>query len=77
MIYNNSDLDEIGANSYEEIDNVLKIYLEDKNENSIRLSILREKYGNDIVNNVLKKHKASEFKRKGLPISAIPIAKFL
>ena len=63
-----SDLEEIGANSYEEIDNILKIYLEDKNENSIRLSILREKYGNDIVNNVLKKHKASEFKRKGLPI---------
>ena len=63
-----SDLEEIGANSYEEIDNILKIYLEDKNENSIRLSILREKYGNDIVNNVLKKHKASEFKRKGLPV---------
>lgn len=63
-----SDLDEIGANSYEEIDNILKTYLEDKNENSIRLSILREKYGNDIVNSVLNKHKASEFKRKGLPV---------
>ena len=63
-----SDLDEIGANSYEEIDNILKIYIEDKDDNSIRLSILREKYGNDIVNNVLKRHKASEFKRKGLPV---------
>lgn len=63
-----SDLDEIGANSYEEVDNVLKIYLEDKDDNSIRLSILREKFGNDIVNNVLKRHKVSEFKRKGLPI---------
>lgn len=63
-----SDLDEIGANSYEEIDSVLKIYLEDKDDNSIRLSILREKYGNDVVNNVLKRHKASEFKRRGLPV---------
>ena len=63
-----SDLDEIGANSYEEVDNVLKIYLEDKDDNSIRLSILKEKYGNDIVNNVLKRHKASEFKRKRLPV---------
>ena len=63
-----SDLDEIGANSYEEVDNVLKIYLEDKEDNSIRLSILKEKYGNDVVNNILKRHKASEFKRKGLPV---------
>ena len=37
-----SDLDEIGANSYEEIDNILKVYLEDKDDNSIRLSILHK-----------------------------------
>ena len=63
-----SDLDEIGANSYEEVDSILKVFIEDKDENSIRLSILREKFGDKIVDNVLKRHKASEFKRKGLPI---------
>jgi NAD+ synthetase len=66
-----SDLDEIGANSYEEIDNTLKVFIEDKDDNSIRMSILREKYGEDIVNNVIRRHKASEFKRNRLPVYPI------
>lgn len=59
-----SDLDELGANSYNEVDTILKTYLEQGE--SCREALL-EKYG-DVTENILKRHKASEFKRKGLPV---------
>lgn len=59
-----SDLDEIGANSYVEVDDILKTYLE--RGESCREE-LHEKYG-IIADNVLRRHKASEFKRLGLPV---------
>lgn len=59
-----SDLDEIGANSYVEVDDILKTYLE---QGESCREELHEKYGT-IADNVLKRHKASEFKRLGLPV---------
>ena len=59
----NSDLEEIGAKSYFEVDCILKTYLENGN-----IDELKTKFGEEIVNNVLSRHLRSAFKRKELPI---------
>ena len=60
-----SDLDEIGADSYDEVDEILRSYLEYGDE---VLCDLYLNYNPETVKRVIGKMKASEFKRKGLPI---------
>ena len=60
-----SDLDEIGANSYDEVDDILSSYLDYGDE---VLSDLYLNYNPETVKKVIGRMKASEFKRKGLPI---------
>lgn len=59
----NSDLEEIGAESYSEVDCILKTYLENGDINE-----LKTKFGEDVVSNVLSRHLRSAFKRRELPI---------
>lgn len=59
----NSDLEEIGAKSYFEVDCILKTYLENEN-----MDELKTRFGEDVVNNVLSRHLRSAFKRRELPI---------
>lgn len=63
-----SDLDQIGAKSYAEVDDILQTMLLYKNPESEKWDILYNKYGEEIVNKVWNRHLASEFKRKNLPI---------
>lgn len=69
----NSDLDQIGAKSYAEVDDILKTLIsvsEHGNSNAFTLhSIeLSNKYGEEVVKKVWNRHIASEFKRKKAPI---------
>lgn len=77
----NSDLEQIGAKSYNEIDDILKTLIScESSEKTYMLtgnvayiqadkkSDLYKKYGEDVVNKVWSRHLASEFKRKKAPI---------
>lgn len=64
----NSDLDQIGAKSYAEVDDILQTMLLYKNPEREKWDILYSKYGEEVVNKVWNRHLASEFKRKNLPI---------
>jgi NAD+ synthetase len=64
----NSDLDQIGAKSYAEVDDILQTMLLYKNPEREKWNILYSKYGEEVVNKVWNRHLASEFKRKNLPI---------
>lgn len=64
----NSDLDQIGAKSYAEVDDILQTMLLYKNPEREKWDILYNKYGEEVVNKVWNRHLASEFKRKNLPI---------
>lgn len=64
----NSDLDQIGAKSYAEVDDILQTMLLYKNPEREKWDILYGKYGEEVVNKVWNRHLASEFKRKNLPI---------
>lgn len=77
----NSDLDQIGAKSYNEIDDILKTLTScESSEETYMLagnvvhiqtnkkSDLYKKYGEEVVNKVWDRHLASEFKRKKAPI---------
>lgn len=64
----NSDLDQIGAKSYAEVDDILQTMLLYKNPEREKWDILYSKYGKEVVNKVWNRHLASEFKRKNLPI---------
>lgn len=69
----NSDLDQIGAKSYAEVDDILQTLIsisECGNPNAFMLHsvVLSDKYGEDVVKKVWKRHIASEFKRKKAPI---------
>lgn len=65
----NSDLEQIGAKSYAEVDDILQTILLYKNPESEKWDILYEKYGEEVTNKVWNRHLASEFKRKQLPIT--------
>lgn len=65
----NSDLEQIGAKSYAEVDDILQTMLLYKNPESEKWDILYEKYGEEVTNKVWNRHLASEFKRKQLPIT--------
>lgn len=67
----NSDLDQIGAKSYAEIDDILRHLIPVKlNTNAFMLHSveLAKLYGEEVVNKVWDRHVASEFKRKKAPI---------
>lgn len=64
----NSDLEQIGAKSYAEVDDILQTMLLYKNPEREKWDILYNKYGEEVVNKVWNRHLASEFKRKNLPI---------
>lgn len=74
----NSDLDQIGAKSYAEVDDILSTLIElnsycaetpNERDNKVAKDmILSEKYEEDVVNKVWNRHLASEFKRKKAPI---------
>ena len=74
-----NDLEEIGAESYDQVDNVLKVILAWKmitvpqkynSNNFIESDFMSEltHIPEEIIKNVAKRHFASEFKRKQLPI---------
>lgn len=67
----NSDLDQIGANSYEEVDEILQKLLIPKNQNEHLLTneYLKAKYGEEVINKIWDRHLKSEFKRLKAPIS--------
>lgn len=67
----NSDLDQIGAKSYTEVDDILRHLIPVKlNTNAFMLHSveLAKLYGEEVVNKVWDRHVASEFKRKKAPI---------
>lgn len=70
----NSDLDQIGAKSYAEVDDILQTLIPICERNSNHLSViataqgLKDKYGKETVDKVWHRHNASEFKRKKSPI---------
>ena len=79
----NSDLEQIGAKSYDEVDDILSRYIpfkeyrqkhgeplhpHDEMADSDCWSQLCARHGEDVVNKVWSRHLASEFKRKKAPI---------
>lgn len=81
--YSNSDLEQIGAKSYDEVDDILSRYIpfkeyrqkhgeplhpHDEMAESDCWSQLCARHGEDVVNKVWSRHLASEFKRKKAPI---------
>lgn len=79
----NSDLEQIGAKSYDEVDDILSKYIpfkeyrqkhgeplhpHDEMAESDCWSQLCARHGEDVVNKVWSRHLASEFKRKKAPI---------
>ena len=67
----NSDLDQIGANSYEEVDEILQKLLVPKNQNEHLLTneYLKAKYDEKTIDKIWDRHLKSEFKRLKAPIS--------
>lgn len=65
----NSDLDQIGAKSYNDVDRVLKtLVCEASPENSRLQDELTEELGRDVVGKILQRHVKSKFKRLLSPI---------
>jgi NAD+ synthetase len=60
-----SDLEEIGAESYYEVDAVLKACIYEGEQG---IESVKTVFNEDMVQRVVNRHKASEFKRKGLPV---------
>lgn len=64
-----SDLEQIGAKSYNEVDHILQDLLNPDYNFYSALSDLRREYGVDVVDKVWDRHINSKFKRKNLPIT--------
>lgn len=65
----NSDLDQIGAKSYTEVDDILRTGLTHVYNSDLDwMQPLYDKYGKEVVGKVWARHKASTFKRKKAPI---------
>nr|DAN43596.1 MAG TPA: hypothetical protein [Caudoviricetes sp.] len=76
----NSDLDQIGAKSYVEVDDILQTILSLPTDekgwvDAIPVLDLYKKYSKEVVDKVWRRHLASEFKRKKAPIY-IPRVKY-
>lgn len=63
----NSDLDQIGTKSYDDVDRILKAYLNPFNPTAL-LRSLRDELGDEVVDKVIDRHKKSSFKRLKAPI---------
>lgn len=63
----NSDLEQIGVKSYNDVDDILENTVNVLTNDEI-WSYLYTKYGKDVVDKVCKRHVFSTFKRKNLPI---------
>lgn len=66
----NSDLEQIGAKSYDEVDDILQSFLSVTCVEEARSMeyLLHTKYSTEVVSKVWNRHLASEFKRKKAPI---------
>lgn len=65
----NSDLDQIGAKSYTEVDDILRTGLTHVYNSDLDwMQPLYDKYGKEVVDKVWARHKASAFKREKAPI---------
>lgn len=65
----NSDLEQIGAKSYYDVDRVLRTLIcKASPENDKLQDSLERELGAEVINKIIKRHKASEFKRKKAPI---------
>lgn len=70
----NSDLDQIGAKSYDEVDDILRTLIPccewrpELGTIQIELDKLYDKYGKEVVDKVWNRHTASKFKREKAPI---------
>lgn len=65
----NSDLEQIGAKSYAEVDDILQTNANNIFDSTGRwVQPLMERYGEDVVVKVLSRHVTSEFKRMKAPI---------
>lgn len=69
LVISNSDLGQIGAKSYAEVDDILQTNANNIFDSTGRwVQPLMEKYGEDVVVKVLSRHVTSEFKRMKAPI---------
>ena len=66
----NSDLEQIGASSYADVDNILQtfVYFTDAANIVYNIKYLNNKYGEETVKKVLERYAKSNFKRKKLPV---------
>ena len=66
----NSDLEQIGAASYADVDNILQtfVYFTDAANIVDNIKYLNNKYGEETVGKVLERYARRNFKRKKLPI---------
>lgn len=65
----NSDLDQIGAKSYYDVDRVLQtLTCKASSENDKIQDTLVKEIGMEVIHKIIKRHAASEFKRKKAPI---------
>ncbi len=65
----NSDLDQIGAKSYNDVDRILQTFTcKASPENDRIQDALQAELGSEVINNIIKRRCNSEFKRKKSPI---------
>lgn len=66
----NTDLEQIGAKSYKEVDDILQhiVYIDVFDKESEVIGKLSNVYGSETVNNVVERYKKSAFKRRHMPI---------
>lgn len=65
----NSDLEQIGAKSYYDVDRVLQtLVCKATPENDELQDSLEKELGTEVIGKIIKRHRASEFKRKKSPI---------
>ena len=66
----NSDLEQIGADNYNQVDDILQtvVYFSDANSFTSYIEKLYEKYNKEMVDKVVSRYVKSDFKRKKMPI---------
>lgn len=66
----NSDLEQIGADNYNQVDDILQtvVYFSDASSFTSHIKKLYEKYNKEMVDKVVSRYVKSDFKRKKMPI---------
>lgn len=66
----NSDLEQIGADNYNQVDDILQtvVYFSDASSFTSYIEKLYEKYNKEMVDKVISRYVKSDFKRKKMPI---------